>query len=289
MESVSVHVDRVDVRCAAREACLQDPRPLGDQRESALDDFLARDRALRNPGFPGLLANQIDDRRIRFRFSVVTVHVPALAGFLAQPPGVDQQGLDQRTTFAGPGEMAERLLRSNGDIDPRHVIDANIPMAMPKPVTGRVHLLRGRALFDRCTALRTCTETSCGCDKARPVPDDHPDFTELLCQRDDVASVGRTRWTRTMSSSRITFAGSEEMQPDDWPGRDVAEASASTSSVEVLVAITRPDLQPGRAVEDLPLQRQVLEDGLDHDVGGLEPARSSCGVMRDMRSATRCR
>ena len=135
-ESVAVHVDRVDVRGAAREAGLEHPRPFVDQRvDRALDDFLVRDRALRNPGVPGP-ARESDRRTvaIRFRFSVVTVAVPALAGLLAQP------SLSTRTDWTSgrrspgrvkwPSACCARIATSI----PAMSSTANMPMAMPKPV-----------------------------------------------------------------------------------------------------------------------------------------------------------
>ena len=73
---------------------------------------------------------------------------------------------------------------------------------------------------------------------------------------------------RTISSRRMMFAGEKKWSPTTSCGRFVSAAIASTSKVEVLVAMMAPDF--GNFIElaeHLLLKRHVFEHGLDDEVG----------------------
>ena len=72
------------------------------------------------------------------------------------------------------------------------------------------------------------------------LPTTTPTLPRRLATAIAVASVsGDVALPRTISTSRMTFAGLKKCRPTTLPGREVAAAMTSMSSVEVLVAMTQ--------------------------------------------------
>ena len=122
---------------------------------------------------------------------------------------------------------------------------AKIPIAMPKSVSTR-STCSGVAP----SSTRNCASYMYGkhhpvADEARPLPTTTPTLSQPLRQR-------RARWRarraavappRTISSSRITAAGLKKCRPTTAAGREVTDAIASMSSVDVFVARMQPGLR----------------------------------------------
>ena len=146
---------------------------------------------------------------------------------------------------------------------------AKMPIAMPKSVSAPVDLLRRRAFLDEELRLVHVWEHQPVADEARPVADDDAELPQPLRERQRRRQhvERRSRGPRTISSSRITAAGLKKWRPTTDAGREVTEAIASMSSVDVFVA----RMQPGFAIaielaEDLLLQREILEHRLDDQI-----------------------
>src|SRR3981081_2213041 len=83
-KSVPIQVNDVDVDGAQSDALLEDARALiHESQDTAVDDFLRRDLALRNAGCGSPLAQNAGYFGIGNPVPVLVVLVPAGAGFLA--------------------------------------------------------------------------------------------------------------------------------------------------------------------------------------------------------------
>ena len=111
------------------------------------------------------------------------------------------------------------------------------------------------------------------------LPTTTPTLPRRLATAIAVASVsGDVALPRTISTSRMTFAGLKKCRPTTLPGREVAAAMTSMSSVEVLVAMTQAGFATRSSVgDDLLLERQVLEHRLDDEIDLAE------AVVADLR------
>src|SRR4029453_7674239 len=86
-ESISVHVNHVDVSGAQRDSFIQHPRSLVDERvDRSLENLIVAQQFLANAGRGGHLVNQLDDIRIGDRLAIAVVAVPTLPCFLTEPP-----------------------------------------------------------------------------------------------------------------------------------------------------------------------------------------------------------
>ena len=73
------------------------------------------------------------------------------------------------------------------------------------------------------------------------------------------------------SSSGIFSTGEKKCMPSTCPGRPAPAAISGIGMVDVLVAkIVAGPVCPSTSAEDLPLDLEILEDRLDHQVGAAE-------------------
>ena len=233
-----------EARCG--EALLEHARALVDQRvDAALDDLLDRENV--RCGMPASRAVErisVDDLGIRDRLALLVVEIPALAGLLTDAAHLVQLVGDERPALARLAEVlqapAARARRRRGrPCRPRR--------RSPSPCRSRSAPdppARASPLPRRGTAPRTCTGTSSGCRRSpgscRRRPATLPSRFAKATTR--ASTSGLVFAPRTISTSRMTFAGLKKCRPTTLDGRAVTAAIASMSSVEVLVARTAPGL-----------------------------------------------